>query len=158
MQHFAQLVPGDHFMTAATSTTTNTRQIFERQVELIRGKLRQLAPDLMLELESTELALQNLSPDPNATEFAGYRYAIDAIDAYLDKHKHSAPGNVIASGVAAGGFLSKDKRAAKIVLDSIRYHLKHPETERLKAFSGNGFDPENAEVARFNWDDSFRRD
>jgi hypothetical protein len=136
---------------------TKTRQIFERQVELIRGRLRQLAPDLMRELESTELALKNLSPDPNANIYSGYRLAIDAIDAYFEKYPHSAKGIIVATALVNGGWLAKDKRAKTNVLDSIRYHLKHPETKRLKLYVGEPGDPANAEIGRADWDDSYRK-
>lgn len=134
--------------------STKTREIFERQAEVLRGRLRQFQPDLMRELESVELALRNLAPDPNATEYAGYRLAIDAIDAYLQKHHHSAPGSVIAKAIANGGWLAKDERAEINILDSIRYHLKHA-TERIKAYSGVASDPTNAEIGLFAWDESY---
>jgi hypothetical protein len=108
----------------------------------------------MRELESVELALSNLAPDPNGTEYAGYRLAIDAIEAYLEKHHHTAPGSVVAKAIANGGWLAKDDRAETNILDSIRYHLKHP-TERLKAFRGEATDPANAEIGLFQWDDSY---
>jgi hypothetical protein len=136
--------------------STRTRYVFESQVKLIRQQLRQAAPDLMLELESAELALQNLSPDPDATEYAGYRLAIDAIEAYLDKQNHTVKGIVIAKALANGGWLAKDKRATTNVLDSIRYHLKHP-TKRIKAFAGDASVPADAEIGRHGWDESYHR-
>jgi hypothetical protein len=135
-------------------SSTKTRELFERQAELLRGQLRQLQPELMRELESVELALRNMSPDQNATEYAGYRLGIDAIEAYLKKHHHTAKGSVIAKAIVNGGWLAKDDRAETNVFDSIRYHLKHP-TKRLKAFSGVATDPANADVGLFDWDDSY---
>lgn len=136
--------------------STKTRQVLEDQAQLIRQRLRQANPDLMLQLESIELALKNLTPDRDAMEYAGYRLGIDAIEAYLGKVQHTAPGGVIAQALVNGGWLAKDKRAKTNVLDSIRYHLKKG-TNRLKAFDGTAMDPENAEIGLADWDDSFRR-
>jgi hypothetical protein len=61
---------------------------------------------------------------------------------------------VIAKAIANGGWLAKDNRAEINILDSIRYHLKHP-TKRLKAFSGTATDPANAEIGLFVWDESY---
>jgi hypothetical protein len=136
------------------TSSTKTREVFERQAELLRGRLRQLQPDLMRELESVELAIHNLSPDPDATEYAGYRFAIEAIESYLEKHHHTALGSVIAKAIANGGWLAKDDRAETNIIDSIRYHLKHS-TQRIKAFSGNASDPANAVIGKYAWDDSY---
>jgi hypothetical protein len=139
---------------SAETSSTKTREILERQAELLRGRLRQLQPELMRELESLELAIRNLSPDPNATEYAGYRLGIDAIEAYLEKHHHAALGSVIAKAIANGGWLAKDDRADINIVDSIRYHLKHP-TKRIKAFSGVASDPANAVIGKYAWDESY---
>lgn len=137
----------------------NTRQVIENQVQLIRQRIREAVPDLMLQLESMELALKNLAPDRDSMEYAGHRLAIDAVEAYLRKVNHTARGGVIAQAIVNGGWLAKDKRARSNVLESIRYHLKHPKktTNRIRMFDGTATDPENAEIGLAGWDDSFRR-
>lgn len=135
---------------------TNTRKLFERQIEIIRARLRAIAPELMRELEAAELALQSLGLDRNATEYAGYRRAIDAIETHLRRIGHTATGSVIAAALVQGGWLSSDTRAIHNVVDSIRYHLKHPETGKLKLFAGSPEDPRNAEVGLQEWTEEFR--
>lgn len=135
---------------------TNTRKLFERQIEIIRAKLRVISPELMRELEAAELALNTLGPDRNANEYAGFRRAIDAIQAYLKKVGHTATGSKIASSLIQGGWLSSDTRAIHNVVDSIRYHLKHPETGKLRLFAGSAEDPRNAEVGLQEWTEEYR--
>lgn len=136
------------------TNSTNTRELLDRQIEKVRGRIRHVAPELMRELEALELAKGNLGSDSGAMEYAGYRLGIDAIEAYLEKHNHSETGAVIAKAIVNGGWLAKDNRAEINILDSIRYHLKHP-TKRLKAFSGTATDPANAVVGKYDWDKSY---
>jgi hypothetical protein len=124
------------------------REIIVNRICVIHSQLKQLAPELMQELEATEQALRHLGSDLTSSEdYSGYRRAIDAIEAYLRKVKQPASTSKIVDELVRGGWCAIDTRAPHNVMDSIRYHLKNPQTKKLRLVAGSIMDLKNARVA-----------
>jgi hypothetical protein len=136
---------------------STTRHLLERQRASIRGKLREIEPNLMRELESVELALGNLGAEPQSDKYAKYKFGTDAIMAYLEETQHTATGEVIASAVVNGGWLRGNKRAKSNLLQAIFFSaINNPDKKKQIRRFGGGETPESAEIGLYHWDDSYR--
>lgn len=133
----------------------DTRKLLETQLDVIRIRLREAAPDIMRDFEAVETALRNLSPDLQANEYTSYKYGIDAVVACLKKIERPVTGEIIAKTVVDGGWLKGHWRAEANALESIRYHaLKHPEKRKVIKRMGGGENAATALIGLYEWDDS----
>jgi hypothetical protein len=123
------------------------RETIVNRICVIRSRLKRLGPALMQELEATERALRHLGSDLTSSGvYSGYRRAIDAIQAYLRKVNQPTSTTEIVDELIRGGWCAIDTRAPHNVMDSIRYHLKNPQTKKLRLVSGSITDLKNAQV------------
>jgi hypothetical protein len=128
-----------------------TREMLTDQRKVILERLRALQPELVCELESLDLALQNLGEKSPAISFSAYKNAIDAIVAYLSKIMRPEDPEAIAKVIVDGGWLEGNPYALKNLRGSIKYHLDNSETTKaLKRFS-------SGRVGLYSWPPDFDR-
>jgi hypothetical protein len=113
-----------------------TRQMFTDQRKVILEKLRFREPELVRELESVDLALQNLGDEsPSATIFTGYKNAIDAITSFLSQIMRTEDQEIIAQSIVDGGWLKGNRNALKNARASLKFHIdRSPDTKAIKQF------------------------